>query len=226
MKLDDILAEMAKELLPNLSSEEDQKLLSQLKKLYKADKIEFTEKFKHLNTIRKSEGLKPLTQQDLFSKSIKQDIKTEIDKEKEDVSGKTRELKILNVKHRSTGDVISADVKYKSDTVNGEINVDINSYMAKEQIKELKSSKEKHFIPTSVIAKIYSKNIISNKTFLKIKGKRIEGREINRAASLNSFAIYEWRLPEINKKIVLYCTPIKSLLSIKYVTLKLKVEKY
>jgi len=80
MNFENKLLEMARELLPQASSKEDKKILSQLKKMYKKDITEFNRKLKRINIVRKSEGLDLLHKNEILGRSLKKDIKTRIEK--------------------------------------------------------------------------------------------------------------------------------------------------
>jgi hypothetical protein len=80
LKLEDYISEMSKELLPALSIKDDIKILKQLKRLYRLDKIEFNKKLEYINKIRKSEGLEPIYKEEVTGKSLKQNLK-KVDKE-------------------------------------------------------------------------------------------------------------------------------------------------
>lgn len=78
------LQEMARELLPNVSSEDDKKILSQLKKLYRIDREGFHQKLKRINVVRKSEGLEPLHPNEIIGKELKSNIKGQLEKKKKE----------------------------------------------------------------------------------------------------------------------------------------------
>ena len=90
------LLEMAQELLPKLSHEEDLILLKQLRKLYKKDIEEFSKKLERINIIRKTEGLKPIHPNEIITKSLKTDIKRTFKPEKKEKQKLTKEEKLKN----------------------------------------------------------------------------------------------------------------------------------
>lgn len=89
MNLKNILQEMARELLPNVSSEDDLKIISQLKKLYKKDTEEFTRKLKRINIVRKSEKLEPIHKNEIIKGYTKTIVKQKIKKGKEGIEKET-----------------------------------------------------------------------------------------------------------------------------------------
>lgn len=80
--LEKALQEMARELLPNVPSEDDKKILSQLKKLYRIDREGFHQKLKRINIVRKSEGLDELHPNEIIGKELKSNIKDKIQNKK------------------------------------------------------------------------------------------------------------------------------------------------
>lgn len=112
-KIDKLINEMGKELLPSLSSKEDLVSLSQLRKLYKKDLVEFDKKLKRVNTVRKAEGLEPLHKNEIIGKSVKQDIKKVVKEKKYDIIGNKR-IDKLNAKDLTQwGDVGNNISKWK-----------------------------------------------------------------------------------------------------------------
>jgi hypothetical protein len=84
------LNELAQELLPSASSEEDKKIFKQLRKLYKVDTESFVRKLKRVNLIRRSEGLDSIHKNEIIGKSVKQDIKKAIKSHKETTKKKEK----------------------------------------------------------------------------------------------------------------------------------------
>ncbi len=86
MNLKNILQEMAKELLPNVSSEDDLKIIRELKKLYKKNRQEFHSRLKRINLIRRSEKLSELTPTEIVKGYTKKTIEVsqEENREKEE----------------------------------------------------------------------------------------------------------------------------------------------
>jgi hypothetical protein len=86
-----ILNEMAKELVPNLSSKEDMIVLKDLRRLHKKDPMEFEKQLNKINKIRKAEGLRELYKAEVLSKTLEKDVKKakqfskEMDKEMKNV---------------------------------------------------------------------------------------------------------------------------------------------
>ena len=99
MNLDKLINEMGRELLPSASSEEDVKILKQLKLLYKKDTVEFKRKLKRINLIRKSEGLEPLHKNEILSKSLKKDLKGKTRKGKTKIFFKQNNKQSIDLDH-------------------------------------------------------------------------------------------------------------------------------
>ncbi len=74
-KIDKLINEMGRELLPHLTSKEDLALVRKMKKLHKNDPMEFEKKLKEINLRRRAEGLRNLHKNEILSKTLKKDIK-------------------------------------------------------------------------------------------------------------------------------------------------------
>lgn len=81
MDIEKSLQEMARELLPNVSPEDDLAIIKELKKLYKKDRMEFNKKLRRINLVRKSESLEALTREEILKGYVKKAIKANTQKD-------------------------------------------------------------------------------------------------------------------------------------------------
>ena len=190
MKLDKILNEMGKELLPSLTSKEDLAAIAQLKKLYKKDIEEFTRKLKRINLVRKTEGLEPIHKNEVIGKSIKQDIKKSID-------DKNTKDKVIAKKDKTTADNSKSSLKFFQSSY---INQDF-----KKEVKDGKKISENWSIWVGGSDHIIAYSSFGKKFFIVTEGAYQNMKKIigvyNSPTTYKIVQPNEVRFPELKKKI-------------------------